>query len=288
MTILLLKGYNNYFNRIHKQESSITDYKEASTSYLEYPNVNFDPQDGIMTSLVVGSETQKIVIPPQTEGGSSTTKVLNFDEAGSPDYLIVYENLPLANGGPKIHSRWFILECVKVRQGQYKLALKRDLITDFNESIMKSPCYVEKGYISDVNNPLLLNSEGMKFNQIKQSENFIKDDSHCAWLVGYVKKNIDNSDLSTVNPIVYTTPGDSTSIPAAGSFDWEPCIEYINTSGTSITASPKKCFYFYNSDISFRTWYQPSYFSIMTGNVRTKFTENYQSLYSSTDFPNED
>ena len=59
MTILLLKGYNNYFNRIVKRESSITAYKEASTSYLEYPNVNFDPNDGIATSLVVGGDTQK-------------------------------------------------------------------------------------------------------------------------------------------------------------------------------------------------------------------------------------
>lgn len=45
---------------------------------------------------------------------------------------------------------------------------------------MKSPCFVEKGWINSTDNPLLLNSEGMKFNQIKQSEDFIKDDSHCA------------------------------------------------------------------------------------------------------------
>lgn len=72
MTILLLKGYNNYFNRIVKYEASITDYKQASTSYLEYPNVNFDMQDGINTVLVVGCEHQQITVPPVTEGADPT------------------------------------------------------------------------------------------------------------------------------------------------------------------------------------------------------------------------
>lgn len=83
---------------------------------------------------------------------------------------------------------------------------------------MNSPCFIEKGWINDVNSPLLRNSEGMKFNQIKQSETFIKDDSHCAWLVGYVKKNIDANDLTNVNPINYNTPDAASNIPAAGSF----------------------------------------------------------------------
>lgn len=77
MTILLLKGYNNYFNRIKKSESSISAYKTASTSYLEYANVNFDSQDGILTSLVVGNAQQQIMVPPATEGGDPTYKPLD-------------------------------------------------------------------------------------------------------------------------------------------------------------------------------------------------------------------
>lgn len=91
MTILLLKGYNNYFNRIRKKETSITAYKEASTSYLEYPNVNFDPQDGILTSLVVGSEVQKVdIVNGQSEVIGQ--EVLKFDDLGCPDYLICHDN----------------------------------------------------------------------------------------------------------------------------------------------------------------------------------------------------
>ena len=163
MTILLLKGYNNYFNRIVKYEADITAYKTASTSYLEYPNVNFDPQDGIMTSIVVGGDTQK---KTETVNNVETTKILDFESGGSPDYFIVHDNTT-------IHSRWFIVECVRVRAGQYKLALKRDVLVDFNTEVMNSPCFVEKGSINDYNNPLLLNSEGMSFNQIKSGEEYL-------------------------------------------------------------------------------------------------------------------
>lgn len=89
MTILLLKGYNNYFNRIVKQEVDITTYKTASTSYLEYPTVNFDPNDGIATSLIVGGDTQKRT---ETINNVEVDKILDFEEMGSPDYLIVHDN----------------------------------------------------------------------------------------------------------------------------------------------------------------------------------------------------
>ena len=138
MTVLLLKGYNNYFNRIHKQESSITDYKTASTSYLEYAGVNFDMQDGILTSLVVGSESQQRDIPAVAPATEPTKEILKFDDLGTPDYLIVHNN-------NTINSRWFVIESVKIRGGQYKLALKRDVLSDFNDQIMNSPCFVEKG-----------------------------------------------------------------------------------------------------------------------------------------------
>jgi|GEM_PF-1794624 len=128
MTILLLRGYNNYFNRIKKLESSITDYKTKSTSYLEYANVNFDYQDGILTSIVVGNSQQL----------EQSDYILDFESGDSPDYLIVHDNTA-------IKSRWFVIECVKIRGGQYKLALKRDVLVDFGEKIMNSPCFVEKG-----------------------------------------------------------------------------------------------------------------------------------------------
>lgn len=186
-----------------------------------------------------------------------------------------------------IKSRWFILDMNRTRSGQYEISLKRDVLADFDEQVMNSPCYVEKGAITDVNNPLILNPEGMSFNQIKQSEDYIKDNSRCAWLVGYLKKDIDATDLSQINPITYTEPSAGSNIPAAGDFDWEPCIQYIDTTGTPVNNSFKDCFYYQNADISWRTWYNPNYFTLFQGNVRTKITANFGLLYISTDFPHE-
>ena len=51
---LLLLHYNNYFNRIIKKENTIADYKAADADYKEASNINFNPGDGINTSLVLG------------------------------------------------------------------------------------------------------------------------------------------------------------------------------------------------------------------------------------------
>ena len=59
MNILLLKGYNNYFNRIVKREETIDAYKNAVVdgnivNYYEITNANFNPNDGVTTELIVG------------------------------------------------------------------------------------------------------------------------------------------------------------------------------------------------------------------------------------------
>ena len=289
MNILLLKGYNNYFNRIVKREETISAYKSAvvdgnTLNYYELANANFNPNDGVVTELVIGKGDLK--------WDDKSTRFSQGDREGryNPDYAVVYDMEPSVGTTSIeiIYSRWFVTECERTRGGQYRIALKRDVLADFNEEIMNSPCFVEKGTISDVNNPLLLNAEGMRFNQIKNSEDFIKDNTKVAWLVGYVKKDIDSNDLQNVNPINYTSPEASASLPDAEDFAWEECIEYFDTNGQAVNQNHKDCFYFYNTDVSFRTWYDPKAFRFLQGNVRTKFTENFQMLYNSTDFPNED
>lgn len=257
MTILLLKGYNNYFNRIRKQEADISAYKEASTSYLEYGNVNFNPNDGIVTELVVGGDTQKIVT---TVGAETNSKPLDFEEAGSPDYLIAYNTKTIQIDGVdttvnEIHSRWFILECVRIMNGQYKLALKRDVLVDYGEDIMTAPCYVEKGWIDDVNNPLVLNSEGMSFNQQKQGETLLRDATNCAWLVGYLKK-----DISEPKTVSYTFPSEVPEAVALDSFDWSDCVTFTDLDGT--VTQPSKQAVLYNADkstLKMRVWYPSAY-----------------------------
>ena len=163
---LLLLHYNNYFNRIIKKENTIADYKAADADYKEVSNINFNPGDGVNTSLVLGLG----------QNGS----LFDGEEF---DYLVAYEVVDNVN---VINSRWFIIEQDRERAGQFELTLKRDVLADNYIDVVNSPIFLEKGFINDVNDPLLYNSESMNLNQIKQLEIPLKDETESGWVVGYI------------------------------------------------------------------------------------------------------
>ena len=163
---LLLLHYNNYFNRIIKKENTIADYKAADADYKEVSNINFNPGDGVNTGLVLGLG----------QNGS-------LFEGDEFDYLVAYEVVDNVN---VINSRWFIVEQDRERAGQYELTLKRDVLADNYSNVINSPIFLEKGFINDVNDPLLYNSESMNLNQIKQFEIPLKDETESGWVVGYI------------------------------------------------------------------------------------------------------
>jgi len=181
MNIFFLRGFNNYFNRTIKKYSTLQDYKDRSQGYLDLENINFNPNDGVVTELIIGN-------PNQLED----KKPLAWDILGTPDYAICYE-LEGNPTVPVIKFRWFVLESERTRNGQYRIALKRDLIADHYDNIMNAPCFVEKGYVNDFTNPLLYNNENMTYNQIKQSETPLKDSTESGWIIGYVAKNFGNT-----------------------------------------------------------------------------------------------
>ena len=163
---LLLLHYNNYFNRIIKKKDTIADYKSADTNYKEVANINFNPGDGVATSIVLGLG----------QNGS----LFDGEEF---DYLVAYEVVDNAN---VINSRWFIIEQDRERAGQFELTLKRDVLADNYTDVVNSPIFLEKGFINDSNDPLLYNSESMNLNQIKQLEIPLKDETESGWVVGYI------------------------------------------------------------------------------------------------------
>lgn len=59
MNLLILKGFNNYSNRIVVKYDTLKEYRDRSEAYLTFNNINFNPNDGIITEQVLGSETQK-------------------------------------------------------------------------------------------------------------------------------------------------------------------------------------------------------------------------------------
>ena len=163
---LLLLHYNNYFNRIIKKEDTVAKYMNADAHYRVASNINFNPGDGVNTSIVLGC------------GANGT--LFDVEEF---DYLVAYE---IVDNVSVIRSRWFILEQDRKRSGQYELTLKRDVIADNYNDVIDSPIYLEKGFINDVNDPLLYNSESMNLNQIKQLEIPLKDETQSGWVVGYI------------------------------------------------------------------------------------------------------
>jgi len=163
---LLLLHYNNYFNRIIKKEDTVAAYMNADEHYRVASNVNFNPGDGVSTSLILGL--------------GSNGDIFDGEEF---DYLVAYE---IVDNVSVIRGRWFILEQDRKRGGQYELTLKRDVIADNYINVVDSPIFLEKGYINDVNDPLLYNSESMNLNQIKQLEIPLKDETQSGWVVGYI------------------------------------------------------------------------------------------------------
>lgn len=171
-TLYILSGFNNYYNRLVKLPG---DYKE------DYPQevytldaTNFVPNDGVNTEHVVGT----------------------YDYDGQGDYLLVTEmrQVPIDDKDPPtlvwkevVVQRWFIIDSVRTKSGQYKLTLRRDLIADYYNIVIQSPMFVEKATLP-YESPLLFNEENITVNQIKKSEILLKDKSKTPWIVGYYSK----------------------------------------------------------------------------------------------------
>lgn len=160
MTLHLL-NYNNYYNRIIKKHDTITDYAPYTLEIIE--NINFNPNDGV-----------------------STEQIINY-VGDMPNYLVVTD----AND---IISRWFVIESKRTRAQQFHMILYRDTIADFEEYILDAPIFIEKATLN-VASPLIFNTENITFNQIKQQEILLKDESNCPWIVGYYAKNTPEANL---------------------------------------------------------------------------------------------
>lgn len=168
MTILTLK-FNNYFNRIVKT-GDLDTYAPFIKNRIN--NVNFNPADGV-----------------------TTTQIINAPENEVGDYLLVLDDTGTLN------SRWFILDDTRLRNGQYELQLRRDLIADAYSDVIKAPVFIEKATLKSAD-PMIFNSENMTYNQIKKSETLLKDGTECAWIVGYMARTDGSGNTTHINGTV--------------------------------------------------------------------------------------
>ena len=167
-----LERFNNYFNRKIIKYESLSDYESHSKdSFIPISDngtmtpFDFNPNDNVMTEIIANG------VP--------------FD----PDYFLLMDE------NTNIIQRWFIMEQKRNRQGQWVYTLKRDVIADNLTNLNLAPIFVQKGMLSD-DDPMIFNSEGMVFNQIKKEETLLKDLGDTSWIICYLAKSLSASDIS--------------------------------------------------------------------------------------------
>lgn len=192
MSTIYLLNYENYYNRkCGRPQTNVTNYDNYVLA--EYNNINFNPNDGVNTEVVV-----------------------NYS-GNHPNYLLVVDNYPI------VASRWYVIEGQRTRAGQLRLVLRRDLVADFYDYVLDAPAMIERGCLGSYD-PYIFNDEGMRFNRIKQSETLLKDETQIPWVIGYVAKAQGETQPTTINiaqsqSFDYT--GSSTTVwgPSGGTTD---------------------------------------------------------------------
>lgn len=192
MNLLFLKGLLNYRNRVILKYPNLSDYRNNATAYVDFQGINFNPNDGVDAEIVIGSESQQINSLP-----------LDWENDGSPSYLVCYETV---NKTDSIKHRWFVIECSRTRKGQYRMKLRRDVVADSMESVLEDVSFIEKGTITDLEDPMLLNKEDVDFNEVKKDEFLLKDETQSAWIVGYVADVDDEAKDVTIQGGTFETP----------------------------------------------------------------------------------
>ena len=163
MQNMYLLKFNNYINKIFKKLETISDYVNYQVGSA-LTGVNFVPGNGL-----------------------ATAHVCNNWQSGRPDYVVV-----TSTDNTIIESRWFVIDADRLKNGQYRLTLKRDVLADYTEEFINATSLISKATLLDTD-PLIFNDEAIKVNQILTSETPLKDETGAPWIVAYVPKH-DTSD----------------------------------------------------------------------------------------------
>ena len=158
----LLLQFNNYFNKKVKYYETVDDYI-SHASKAEYSAT----QKGGVADLTCWNPND----------GIETVINVRWHGKWNPDYLLIIEN-------GQINSRWFIKEPKFLSKGNYDFTLRRDVVADRYEHVLTAPCFIEKGFVSDIN-PLIFNKEDFSCNQIKVSETKLHDHTYISWIIAY-------------------------------------------------------------------------------------------------------
>lgn len=249
-TLVLFRNYNNYFNRIVKHDVNFSDYMGYTQE--EQNLVNFNPNDGVRTEHII-----------------------NWNNDWEPDYMLITDS------EHNILSRWFVTDSSRTRAKQYKLKLKRDSLADNYDKVINAPMIVERAMVNSVDNPLLYNTEGFSFNQIKKEEYLLKDGTLSAWYILYFKKGLASKTI-TFNPkagiedYTISTPIDQSIFATQGSLyqtsNIVPMITYQTDGGNLGSWCYRKAIYENKSDTYEVTANDPIWFNQSLRTVKSELT----------------
>lgn len=218
LKMLWFANYNNYYDRIIKRDGDTIDevITYAQTSGYTSPilssvqNINFNPNDGVDTEIIVNVDSDQI-----------------------GNYIFVCPQTSSA----KIESRWFIIESVRVRAGQYRLQLHRDLVCDYYDSVIDLPCFIEKATLPD-SDDAIFNSEDMTFDQIKTKETLLTDETGGAWVVGYIPQDAFSTDTDVKTESGLPVEADYTASDGIESWEVEGITPYDYVSDNTFWRVP--------------------------------------------------
>jgi outer membrane lipoprotein SlyB len=184
LSTIHLYHYNNYYNRIQKRFATVAEYAsyELKTNGEDVPSpikgVSFNSGNMVNTYQVVNG--------------------ISFEYSGAPDYAIV-----VSEDDSTKWSRWFVISCSRLRAGQYGLTLRRDLISDYYDDVVKSDCFIEKGACK-IDDYAIFNKDITTPNLIKTADYPIMDFTVIPWIVGYIPRNSFKTTNDTTKLISYT------------------------------------------------------------------------------------
>ncbi|MCR4660707.1 MAG: hypothetical protein K5765_01745 [Clostridia bacterium] len=162
---IYLLSYNNYYNRQVRRLESVQDYINGGYVLNIVQNVNFEMADGIFSKLVVNYQ---YVIE-------------------EPNYILVVDKTDSTK-----FTRWFVIESNLNRCGQYEFTVRRDVIAEYLNAVLDSPCMIKKGYVNNLS-ILSFNKEIQEYNKVKSAEKLLKDETNSGWVIGFIERDKNHS-----------------------------------------------------------------------------------------------
>lgn len=165
-------------------------------------------EKGTLSRPQIVSLSQMYAASPVGEESIPTIDEILADIPGLENYeLGVVLNEGTYNSLNGHCTRWFVIENTRLRTGQWKLTLHRDVVSDYYDNIINAPTFIEKA-TADESDPAIFNNENMTFNQIKTAETLLKDKTKAAYIVGYISRDVAQTSDESISIEQYSPTAD--------------------------------------------------------------------------------